>query len=130
MADHVLESGLVEERSGEDVQRVEPAAGLIDVFDDEVGREMLGEPLGVLERVVDLGERHRARLEPTVEHLGHPAHGRLSGGIVGIGTGDVVDERSMEVVRTDAEVALDLVERTVHVDAGVVGIVAPPDRDR
>ena len=41
VADAVLERRLVEDAGGQDVQRVEPAAGLADVLDDEVGREVV-----------------------------------------------------------------------------------------
>jgi hypothetical protein len=41
VADHVAERGLVEQRHRQHVQRVEPAAGLGDVLDDEVGRAVL-----------------------------------------------------------------------------------------
>ena len=130
MADHVLEGRPVEQRRGQDVHRVEPAARLVDVLDDEVGGEVVLEPLLVLERVVELGERHRPRLEPAVEYLGHPPHRRLPSRVVGVGTGQVVDERAVQVVGSHAEVGLDLVEAAVDVDPGVFGVVAAPHRDR
>ena len=63
------------------MQGVKPATGLTDVFNDEVAGEVrLGsrpateEPLGVLERKVDLPEGHRAGVEPDVEDILDPAH--------------------------------------------------------
>jgi hypothetical protein len=94
---HDLNAGPVEQRRREDVQRVEPAAGLADVLDDEVAREVVLEPVGVLERVVHLGERHRARVEPHVEDVLDPAHRRVAGGVVGVGPGQLVDERPVQV---------------------------------
>ena len=129
MADDVLEGRTVEQGGGQDVQRVEPAPGLVDVLDNEVGREVVVEPLAVLERVVHLGEGHRARLEPAVQDLRYPPHRRPTGRVVGIGPGQVVDERSVEVVGSDPEVALDLIEAAVDVDARVRRVVAAPDRD-
>ena len=87
MAYDVLEGRSVEKGGRQHVQRVEPAAGLVDVLHDEVGREVLFEALPVLKRVVELGERHGTRLEPAVEHLGYPAHGGLPGRIVGVRSG-------------------------------------------
>ncbi len=95
MADDVLERRTVEEGTGQHVKCVEPAARLVDVFDDEVGREVILEPLGIVERVVDLGEGHRPGLEPAVEDLVDAAHHRLTGGVVGIGADEVVDARPM-----------------------------------
>ena len=66
----------VEDRRGEDVHGVEPAAGLADVLDDEVAREVVLEPVGVLERVVHLGERHRAPSRTT--RPGRPRPGASS----------------------------------------------------
>ena len=56
------ERRLVEERRRHHHQRVEPAARLPDVLDDEIAGEVAVEPVLVLERVVHLAERHRARL--------------------------------------------------------------------
>ena len=77
------------------------------------------EPLLVLERVVHLGEGHRAGLEPAVEHLGDAAHRRAAGRVVGVGARQVVDGRAVQVGGAHAEVALDLVERAVDVGARV-----------
>ena len=120
----------VEQRRGQHVQRVEPAAGLAVVLDDEVARVVVLEPLGVLERVVHLRERHGARLEPAVQHLRHPAHRRATGRVVRVGPGEVVDEGPVQVGGPHAEVALQLVERAVDVRARVGRVVAHPHRDR
>ena len=50
----------VAEPCGDRQQRVEPAAGLIDAFGDEVGGVIPLELVPVLEREVPLGERHRS----------------------------------------------------------------------
>ena len=130
MTDDVLERRTVEQRRGEHVERVEPAPRLVDVFDDEVGREVFVEPVLVLERVVHLGERHRARLEPAVEDLGHAAHHRRAGRVVGVGAHEFVDVGTVQVGRADAEVGLKFVEAAVAVHAGIVGVVADPHGDR
>jgi len=74
-ADHILEARAVEQQRAHRVQRVEPAAGLVDGFTDEIGRELLVEQVAVLERVVPLRHRHRPGIEPGVGHLGDAAHG-------------------------------------------------------
>ena len=130
VADHVLEWWLVEQRGRQHDERVEPAARLRDVFDDEVRGRMRLEPLAVLERIVHLRERHRAGLEPAVEHLGHAAHHRLAGRIVGVLANERVDERAMQVRDLDAKVALHLGDRAVDIGARILGIVALPHRDR
>ena len=120
----------VEQRRRQHVQRVEPAAGLPDVLDDEVARVVAVEPVAVLERVVHLRERHRARLEPAVKHLGDAPHRRLARRVVRVGAGQVVDRGPVQVVGPYAEVPLQLVQAAVHVGARVVRVVALPDRDR
>ena len=54
------------------------------------------EQLLVLERVVELRERHRARVEPGVDHLGHAAHLAAA---LGAGEGDLVDVGPVQVLR-------------------------------
>ena len=71
-------------------QRVEPAAGLIDRFGDEIGREAALEAFPVLVRKTPLRERHTARIEPAVDDLRHaPVHARLTVA----GPGHLVDPR-------------------------------------
>ena len=74
--DHVAEGdwfgdglGSVEHR-GFGVERVEPASSLVDGFADEVGGEALVEPVLVLERVMPLGVRHGAGVEPGIGDFG------------------------------------------------------------
>ena len=55
-----------------------PAACLVDALGDEVGREGGLERLLVLEGVVLLRVRHRARLEPAVEDLVDALEGALA----------------------------------------------------
>ena len=124
-----LEGGPVEQGGGQHVQRVEPAARLGDVLHDEVARVVVLEPVGVLERVVHLGEGHRARLEPAVEHLRHAPHRRLAGGVVGVGPHEVVDGGTVEIGDGHPEVTLELGQAAVDVDARVVRVVALPHRD-
>ena len=129
VTDHVLERRLVEQRASKNVQRVEPAAGLVDVLDDEIGRVVLFKPLLVLEWIVHLGEWHRAALEPAVEHLGHAAHHRLAGRVVGVRANQLVDVGTMQVGRADAEVGFELVEAAIDIDAWVLGVITAPHRD-
>ena len=136
VADHVLVRRLVEQRGGHDVQGVEPAAGLADVLHDVVAREVLLEELLVLERIVELRERHRTGFEPAVEHVGDAAHRGLAGRVVRVRTGQVVDPRAVHVdlalvvARVVAEVGLELLQRAVDVHARICGIVGDPHRNR
>ena len=130
VTDAVLEGRPIKDRRRQYVHGVEPTAGLGEILDDEVRREVIVEPLLVLERVVDLREGHRTRLEPAVEHLRDAAHHALACRVVGVRAHEVVDVRSVQVRRTPSEISLDLVEAPVDVHARVGGIVALPDRDR
>ena len=125
-----LEGGPVEERGREDVQGVEPAARLPDVLDDEVAREVVLEPLGVLEGVVHLREAHRPRVEPDVEDLLDAAHRRPARRVVGVRARQAVDEGPVQVGDLDAEVALELLERAVDVEPRVLRVVRLPHGDR
>jgi hypothetical protein len=132
-----LKAGTVEQRGGQHVHGVEPAAGLADVLDDEVAREVrlrtagsAVEPVPVLERVVHLGVRHRAGVEPDIQHVLDPAHGRLAGRVIGIGPGQLVDVGPVQVGRPHPEVAFQLVQAAVHIGARVGRVVGHPDRDR
>ena len=132
VADHVLERRAVEQGGRHDVQQVEPAAGLADVFHDVVGREVLLELLLVLERVVELRERHGTGLEPAVEHVGNAVHVRLAGRVVRVDADQLVDARAVHVdvavlvARVVTEVGLELFERTVNVHTRVLRIVTTP----
>ena len=97
---------------------------------------MLFEILFVLERVVVLRERHRTGLEPAVQHVGDAVHRRLAGRVVRVRTRQLVDIRSVHVdvalvvTRVVTEIGLELVKRTVDVDARVLRVIAHPHRDR
>ena len=131
VADARLERRPVEQRRGQDVHRVEPAAGLADVLDDEVAREVVLEPVGVLERVVHLGERHRAGVEPA--RRAPPAPGASSTCPVGSsGLGRVsssMNGRCRSVTSTPKSRSSS-VERAVDVDPRVARVVGLPHRDR
>ena len=88
------------------------------------------EPVTILERIVHLGERHRAALEPAVEHLGNAAHHRAARRIVGVWSNQIVDSRAMQVGDLYSKVALHLGQAAVYVHARVFGIVALPYRNR
>ena len=66
MGNDVLERRAVKERGGKNVQGVEPATSLTDVFHDEVSRVVAIEPVCILKGIVHLSERHGARVEPHV----------------------------------------------------------------
>ena len=130
MGDAGAERGAIEERGRQNVQRVEPAARLTDVLDDEVARVVVLEPLLVLERVVHLREGHRAGLEPAVEHVGDATHRRLASRVVRVRARELINERTVEVRDLHAEVGLELSDGTVDVGARVGGIVRDPHGDR
>ena len=71
-AHHVLVRRMAEHQGADRHQRVEPAAGLVDRLADELRRVRLLELTQVPQRRAVLRERHRSRVEPGVDHLGHP----------------------------------------------------------
>ena len=91
--DHVLVGHRVHHQGGDGVQGVEPAAGLVQAFGDEVRREIAFERVLVLERIVPLGEGHGTRVEPDVDDFRNTAHGAA----LAIRPGDVVNKRAMQV---------------------------------
>ncbi len=126
------------------MQRVEPAAGLADVLDDEIAGEVrffaarcsglarhpTREPVLVLERVVHLRIRHRPGVEPDVEDVLDAAHRRAPARVVGVGPGQLVDVGPVQVGRAYPEVTLEFIEAAVDVDPRVGGVVGHPHRNR
>ena len=72
--DDILECIRRERGPGKYVQIVEPCAELPGVFSDELRRKCFLEAFFVFERIVDLPVRHRAGVEPRVEHIGDALH--------------------------------------------------------
>lgn len=64
---------------------IEPAAGLVEGFADEVGGELFGEGLGMLVGVSPLSEGHCAAVVPAVDDFGDAGHTteRIEWGLVG-----------------------------------------------
>ena len=123
--DHVLERGFVEQSRGDDHQRVEPAARLVEPFGDEVRGKRVRESLGLLERVVDLGVRHGAALEPAVEHERHAAQHTLPRRI---GEGQAVHELAVQIGHARAATLGQLVDAADARHLGAVRVL--PDRER
>ena len=115
---------LVEQQRRDRDQRVEPAARLVDRLADVVRGERRAEQLLVLERRVALRERHRAGVEPDVDHLGHAAHLAVA---LRARPGVLVDERAVRVGQLAAGALLDLGDRS---EALGVAVLAAPDGQR
>ena len=110
------------------MQRVEPAARLIDRFADVVGL-FVGLPLFFVgERVVPLGNGHRAAVEPDIAEFVDAAHRAAvrcrPRDFVHIGAVQVQPAQVTAALLRELGYAAD----TLHVIAA--GRVAPPDRDR
>ena len=103
-----------------------PAACLVDALGDEVGREGGLERLLVLEGVVLLRVRHRARLEPAVEDLVDAAERSAA---LGGRELDIVEELAVDVVADLlARPLLELLDRAD--DDGLLAVGRDPHRDR
>ena len=116
---------LVEQQRRDREQRVEPAARLVDRLADVVRGEGLAEQLLVLERRVALGERHRARVEPDVDHLGHAAHLAAA---LRARPGVLVDVGPVRVGQLAARALLHFRQRAE--DLGVAVLAAPDGQRR
>ena len=123
-AEHRAVGRLVEEQRGDRDQGVEPAARLVDRLADVVRGEGLLEARLALERRVALGERHRARVEPDVDHDGLAAHLLAA---LRARPGVLVDVRAVRVGQLAARALLDLGERA---QALRVAVLAAPDGQR
>ena len=127
-ADAVAVAGLSEEEGRLGQQRVEPAAGLVLGLADVVGREALLELVLVLERVVELGEGHRAAVVPGVDHRLDPAH--LAAALAALDR-HLVDVGAVEVVGDRAAGALaQLGDRADALELAAAAVGAAPDRQR
>ena len=56
------------------MQRIEPAARLINGFANIIGRILRFELILILERIVPLSIRHRTRVEPHINQIQDAAH--------------------------------------------------------
>ena len=122
----VLERGLVEKRRTQDHQRVEPAPGLVQPLRDKVSGETVLELLLVLERVVLLGVRHAAALEPAVEDLVDPLE--ESARVILARNLNVVDALPVEISDLDSREFLQLLDGPDTDD--LAAILVSPDGNR
>ena len=74
VGNHMLVGYRAEHHAGNRVQGEEPTPGLVHAFGNEVGGEVVLEFVLVLERVVQLGVRHRAAVEPNVDKVRFAEH--------------------------------------------------------
>ena len=131
VAHAVAERRPVEQRRGQHVHGVEPAAGLPDVLDDEVARVVVLEPVACSRTGSAPGRTASTRTRTSSP--APPAPGASSTcpvGSSGLGRVSSSTHGRCRSVTVDAEVALQLVERAVDVDPRVVRVVGLPHRDR
>jgi hypothetical protein len=114
---------VVQQRRDRD-QAVEPAARLVDRLADVLRRVLRLELVLVLERRVPLRERHRAGVEPDVDHLGDAAQRLAAGRRRDL---DVVDVRAVRIGDLHAGELAQLLEGA---DARGLARLVAPDRQR
>ena len=121
--DHaVAVGGLVKQQRALGEQREEPPACLVEALGDEVRGMRALEELAVLERVMALRERHRARVVPAVDHVRDASHHAAA---LETRHGHRVDIRLVEIVvggQPDVGGAADAV--------CCLALLADPDRQR
>ena len=120
----------IKKRGGQRVHHIEPTTRLSGVLHNEVGRRVGFKPFLVLEWVVLLRKRHRAGLKPAIQHVWHAAHHRLTGRIIRVRAHQLVDVWTVQRLRTDTEIALQLVQGAVDIHARIVVIIGHPHWDR
>ena len=76
--DDVLEGYRIHVQAGDGMQRVEPAAGLVNSLTNKVSRELLFKLFLVLEGCVPLGIRHGAGIKPHVNQFRNAGHFTLA----------------------------------------------------
>src|SRR5699024_3305754 len=129
VGDNLLECWAVKECGGQNVQQVEPATGLTDVLHDEVRWRVGIEPFFVLEWVMHLRKWHGARVEPYVQNVRNTANHGLTSWVIWVWTHQLVDVWTEQRLWTLAEVALQLIQGTVNIDAWVLVIIRHPHWD-
>ena len=107
-------------------ERVEPSAGLVDGFTDEICGIRLLEVLDVVCRVAELREWHRAGVVPAIDHLGNPGGGGLTLRAL---EGDVVHIRPVRIDARDVLIG-QFRELGAGAHSGEVVVLAAPDRKR
>ena len=108
------------------MQRVEPAARLVDGLADVVGGKPAFQQVGVLERIVELCVGHGAGIEPAVDHFRHPP---VDSSVVRVSEGDLVHGRPVQVDIGQVAPA-ERFEFRYRPDAHVVAVSIGPDRQR
>ena len=127
-ADDVLVGRAVEEQRAHRVQRVEPAARLVDGLTDVVGLFLALPDFLVGKGIVPLGDRHRTGVVPGVGHFFDAAHrpavGRGPGQIVHVGAVQV------RVLQFAPDLCLQLGHAADALGVAAAGRVALPDGQR
>ena len=108
------------------MQRVEPAARLIDRLADVVGGESAFQQVGVLERVMELRVGHGPRIEPAVDHL---RDAPVLPTVVRVREDDLIDRGPVEVDIGQAP-ATKRLEFRYRADAQVIAVAIGPDGQR
>ena len=121
---HMFERRFVEQRRRQHHQSIEPAAGLIQTFGNEVGRKHRLEMRLVLKRIMILRIRHRTGLEPAVQHLRNALQRRLPGRRRNF---QFVHKMLVQIGDLFPGQLLQLGDRS---DAHRLALVIPPDRQR
>ena len=125
-----LERRPVKQSRGHHHQRIEPPARLRQIFDNEIRREMVFKPFFVFKRVMHLRVRHGARFKPAVKDVFDTAHCAFSCRIVGIRARQFINERTVQVGDLHAEIAFQLFNAAINVNARIARIVAFPYGNR
>mmetsp|Transcript_55937 Transcript_55937/g.93175 ORF Transcript_55937/g.93175 Transcript_55937/m.93175 type:complete len:285 (-) Transcript_55937:1383-2237(-) len=122
----------IKQRRRQNEQRIKPSARLIQAFRDEIGGEAFEElVLATLprKRVMALSVRHRARLEPAIEHFVHAAQ-RLASLLRF--DDNIIDVFAMQIVNLATTAPLQLLHAANHFPLRLLLILvgADPNRNR
>ena len=124
--DAVFKRRTVKHQSRDGHEGVEPPAGLVDGFGDEVGREALFKNLLVFKGIVPLGKGHGAAVVPAVDDFLDAVHG-----LAALGAGDFdlvhIGAVQLDIAHGRGGHLAQLLTGADHVD---VPLLADPDGQR
>src|SRR5699024_10314697 len=135
MRNNIFKCWAVEQCGTQNVHGVEPATGLTNVFDDDVGWVMGVKPLFVFHWIMHLGVWHWSGVEPNIQDVIDTAHHGSAGGIIRAWSHEFINPRTVQIDFTVsiswqlAEGFFELSQGTIDFESWVVGIVGFPYRD-
>src|SRR5699024_9318377 len=97
MRDNIFECRAVEQCGTQNVNGVEPATGLTNVFEYEVGWVMGVKPLWVFHWIMHQRVWDWSGVKPNVQHVLDTAHHGFAGGIIRVWSHELINPRTVQI---------------------------------